>query len=142
VFVVFDTNVLISRVLGSKESAVSRSVRFLLEKGACPLFSEATLKELSEVLGRSKFDPYISQEKRQHFLSQMREISIVIPIDRHFTDCRDPKDNMFLDVSVCGGAEYLITGDADLLVLHPFEGVNILSPIYFLESDFCRNFNP
>jgi predicted nucleic acid-binding protein len=47
--------------------------------------------------------------------------------------CRDPKDNKFLEVAVAGQAEVLVSGDEDLLVLHPFRGIPIVSPAEFLE---------
>lgn len=130
--VIFDTNVLVSRLLGAKESPPARAVRLVMEGTGAHLFSEATFQELGDVLIRAKFDPYLSREKRLHFLSEMRELSEFVTINRTFSLCRDPRDNKFLDLSACGNANYLITGDEDLLELHPFEGVSILSPASFL----------
>jgi uncharacterized protein len=56
-----------------------------------------------------------------------------IPVMPAITVCRDSKDNHILDLAVQGSARYIITGDADLLALHPFQGVLILSPTAFLE---------
>ena len=130
--VIFDTNVLVSRLLAAKESPPARAVRLVIEGAGAHLFSEATFQELGDVLSRAKFDPYLSREKRLHFLSEMRELSEFVTIDRTFSLCRDPRDNKFLDLAVCGNANYLVTGDEDLLTLHPFEGVSILSPVSFL----------
>lgn len=130
--VVFDTNVLVSRLLAAKESPPAQAVRLVMEGTAVHLFSEATFQELGDVLSRPKFDSYLSREKRLHFLFEMRELSEFVTINRTFSICRDPRDNKFLDLAVCGNADYLITGDEDLLELHPFEGVSILSPASFL----------
>ena len=46
---------------------------------------------------------------------------------------RDHKDDKFLEVAVNGKADYLITGDRDVLVLHPFRDVQIITPATFLE---------
>ena len=46
--------------------------------------------------------------------------------------CRDPKDDKFLEVAVHGRAELILTGDTDLLVLHPFRGIAILTPADYL----------
>jgi predicted nucleic acid-binding protein len=46
--------------------------------------------------------------------------------------CRDPNDDKFLDVAVNGGADVLITGDADLLALNPYEGIPILTAADYL----------
>jgi predicted nucleic acid-binding protein len=46
--------------------------------------------------------------------------------------CRDPDDDKFLEVAMSGGADWIVTGDADLLALHPFEGIAIVTPADFL----------
>ena len=46
--------------------------------------------------------------------------------------CRDPKDDKFLELALSGAATHLISGDDDLLALHPFRGVAILSPHDFI----------
>ncbi len=48
------------------------------------------------------------------------------------TACRDPKDNKFLEVAVAGRADVIVSGDKDLLVLHPLQGIAIESPRDFL----------
>ncbi|BEV09294.1 MULTISPECIES: putative toxin-antitoxin system toxin component, PIN family [unclassified Methylophilus] len=127
--VVCDTNTLISYLL-LPNSVSSIAVRKAFEQGVL-LVSESTLNELADVLSRPKFDRYISLEDRQAFFrlfSRMYErVNIVYPVNA----CRDPKDNQFLEVAVNGGASMIITGDADLLVLHPFQGISILTAAQF-----------
>jgi predicted nucleic acid-binding protein len=48
------------------------------------------------------------------------------------TDCRDPKDNKFLELAIDGNADYIITGDPDLLILHSYRGISIVTPSQFL----------
>ena len=48
--------------------------------------------------------------------------------------CRDPEDDHILELAVNGNATYIVTGDADLLVLNPFRGVKILTPAEFLQA--------
>jgi len=57
-----------------------------------------------------------------------------VEITETITECRDPKDNKFLELAVCGGADCLISGDGDLLALHPFRGIRILPPQAFLNE--------
>lgn len=127
--VVCDTNTLISYLL-LPNSAPALAVRKALGHGVL-LVSESTLNELADVLSRPKFDRYISIEDRQAFFklfSRVYErVNIVCPV----TACRDPKDNQFLEVAVNGDASIIITGDEDLLVLHPFQGVSILTAAQF-----------
>jgi uncharacterized protein len=51
------------------------------------------------------------------------------------TACRDPKDDMFLELALTANADCIISRDEDLLVLHPFENIPILNT-----SDFMRRF--
>lgn len=49
-------------------------------------------------------------------------------------DCRDPKDNKFLEIAISGNADCIVSGDKDLMVLHPYRGISILTPMQFLEQ--------
>ena len=55
-----------------------------------------------------------------------------IPITRVIQVCGDPKDDKFLELAVKGSARLIITGEADLLALHPFHGIEILTPARYL----------
>jgi len=55
-------------------------------------------------------------------------------IAHRFTDCHDPSDNKFLDLAVSGSASFIISGDRDLLELHPFYEIPILKPAAYLEA--------
>lgn len=50
-------------------------------------------------------------------------------------ECRDPKDNKYLELAISGHAESLITGDEDLLVLNPFRNIKIITVLEFLDTD-------
>lgn len=63
-----------------------------------------------------------------------------IEITESITICRDRKDDKFLEVAVNGKADYLITGDRDLLVLHPFRNIQIPNPSRF-SGTLMRYFN-
>jgi putative PIN family toxin of toxin-antitoxin system len=95
--------------------------------------SDATLEELASVLSRHKFDPYVSLEERKTFLRLLGGAAKIVPIHRHFQACRDPKDDKFLDLAVNGAANTIISGDKDLLSLHPFHGIPILKAADYLK---------
>lgn len=128
---VLDTNCLISRLL-MPGGIAARAVDHALACGTV-LMSEATLDELSETLARRKFDRYVSVSDRQRFLVLLGTIARLIPVVHGIAVCRDPKDDKFLHLALAGEAEAIVSGDRDLLVLHPFRGVAILSP-----GDFFR----
>lgn len=127
---VIDTNLWISRLLAPAGTA-AKAVDHALSLGI-PLMSEETLAELSEVLSRARFDPYVSREDRQHFMRLLGGIVRVVPITQRIAACRDPRDDKFLDVALNGAAQLILTGDQDLLELHPFHGIEIVSPAAFL----------
>lgn len=131
--VVVDTNVLISRLL-APDSPPGRAVSHAVRYGQL-LASDATLGELADVLGRTKFDRYLTLEERQQFIRLLVRIVEKPPITHRFTDCKDPKDNAFLDLAVSGTAQAIITGDRDLLTLHPFQNIPILTPADYLVSE-------
>lgn len=130
---VVDTNCWISRLLLPGASA-AQAVDHALAWGI-PLVSEETLAELSNVLSRPKFDRYVSPADRQQFLRLLGGVVRVITITQRIAACRDPDDDRFLDVALNGGAEIILTGDRDLLALHPFHGIRILNPADFLLLD-------
>jgi predicted nucleic acid-binding protein len=81
---------------------------------------------------RKKFDPYASLAKRINFLQVLNDRAEIVTIIESITACRDRKDDKFLEVAVNGKSDYLITGDRDLLVLHPFRNIPIITPIEFI----------
>ena len=131
---VVDTNVLISRLL-SPHSVAARAVDLVITEG-CLLVSEATLSELARVLARPKFDRYVDIEDRREFIRHLSTLVEVITILQRFQACRDPKDDMFLDVAINGQANTIITGDADLLALDPFMEIRIVTPAMWVDRSF------
>ena len=129
---VIDTNTLISHLLLSG-SVPARSVSKALESGDL-LVSDATLTELATVLARPKFNKYLSIDDRKIFFTLLSRVAIRIETLREITACRDPKDDKFLTVAVSGSADAIISGDEDLLILHPFLGIPIMTPKGFLEG--------
>ncbi len=121
-----------SPVLAPNGVAV-RAVRLATSR-TIVLASSETLTELADVLDRLKFDPYASIEERRTFLRLFARIAEQVAILRPIQACRDPRDDKFLALAVNGGADVIVTGDADLLVLDPFHAVRIMTPAAFLSS--------
>ena len=131
---VIDTNVLVSAAL-SGQGQSWRVVAHVLTDGV-PLFSASTFAELVEVLNRPKLQRYLKAARKDEFVSELRSAAVWVEPAEPIRACRDPKDDQFLEVAITGRANFLVTGDKDLLVLHPFRGVPILTPAAFLaETD-------
>ncbi len=128
---VIDTNVLISAVIFPKNQ-LGQIIRKALELH-CFALSETTFAELQQVLNREKFDRYLGKHTRLNFLEKTAakahwiEIDCIAPVQ----DCRDEKDNKFLELALASKADFLITGDLDLLVLDPYCGIRILTATAF-----------
>ena len=129
--IVVDTSCLISRLLLA-DSIPGRAVRKAVDESIL-LVSEATMEELADVLGRSKFDPYISIEDRKQFLRLLGRVAELVPITYPIRECRDPEDDRFLEVALNGRASVILSRDRDLLSLHPWRNVAILSPKDYLK---------
>jgi putative PIN family toxin of toxin-antitoxin system len=128
--VVFDTNVIISALL-IKQSVARQAFDKALQQGKL-LLSLTTLEELNNVLKRKKFDKYIHENERLLFLATLVDKATLIEVNEIVTECRDPKDNKFLELAVSGNAICIVSGDKDLLALHPFRGIPIMTPAVFL----------
>lgn len=124
--VILDANALISRLL-LPQTVAGRAVRRLLEL-AQPLVSESTLEELAKTLSRNKFDRYVTLADRQEFFQKFARVAEWVEVTTIVRECRDPRDNRFLELAVDGRANLIVTEDADLLALSPFRGIAILAP--------------
>jgi uncharacterized protein len=132
---VLDTNVVVSALLSPR--SVPRQAFDLAFSQGIVLISEATFDELDEVLRRPRFERYVAEAERRQFIANFIQDATVIEVTTMITECRDAKDNKFLELAVSGGATRIITGDADLLALHPFRGIAIVTPQQFLVSTGC-----
>lgn len=90
------------------------------------------MSELADVLFRKKLDRYVSQVERTRFLQHLASAAELVPIIRTVHECRDPKDDKFLEVALNGRADVIITGDVDLLRMHPWREIAIVTPVNYL----------
>jgi putative PIN family toxin of toxin-antitoxin system len=124
--------VIISSLLfeGSKPDL---AIRYALQNGNI-LFSLELIEEIDEVLSRAKFRKYITDEEREEFLDGFIDRGILIEVVDAVKECRDPKDDKILELSLSGKADLIISGDKDLLVLNPFRSIEIQSVEQFLKT--------
>lgn len=129
---VVDTNVVVSASVFT--FSVPRQAVENVLRNSILLFSDFTMDELKNVLVRSKFDRYVSREERALFLAQLNARAEFVPTIRLVRECRDPKDDKFLEVALNGRADLIITGDADLLGMHPWREIAIISSSDYLSE--------
>jgi putative PIN family toxin of toxin-antitoxin system len=128
--IVIDTNVFISALLNP--NGTPRKVINLAVNQWVILQSEATYQELETRVSKNKFDKYLSKEDRLNFLASLRKKSLLIQITHQTLICSDADDNKFLELAVSGVADYLITGDNDLLIIKSYQDIPIITPTGFL----------
>lgn len=128
-FFVFDTNVLISAIIDIESS--SAVALFKARTQGRLLISHEIAREYLSVFSREKFDKWISFENRINFIENIIENSMFVNVTQHMLACRDIKDNMFLSLAVSAQANFIVSGDKDLLTLHPFDDIPIFSPVDF-----------
>ncbi len=123
--IVLDSNVILSAALFKGSTP-----RQALDKASITgqiLMSNEILAELTDIFNRPKFDRYSSKQLRNEFLNDFLAIVENVQIVQKITACRDRKDDKFLELAVNGNANYIITGDQDLLVLNLFQDIGIIS---------------
>lgn len=129
--VVVDTNVFISGLL--RESSVPGQAAANARHEAILLVSHATMNELADVLSQPKFDRYVTVRQRIQFIRLIVNLAEFVPIVQTVRECRDPKDDKFLEVALNGRADVIITGDQDLLSMNPWREIEILTPVDYLK---------
>ena len=128
---VLDTNILISAAL--MPGKPFQVLQHVLETSVV-IFSNETFEEILTRLMRPEFDRYISQATRQRFLTDLEAVADWTAITGALRACRDADDDKILETALAAGAECIVIGDQDLLLLHPFQGVAIMTPEAFLTA--------
>jgi hypothetical protein len=133
--IVFDTSTLVSAAL-RPDSTPGRALHNALKNDRIYV-CESSLDELYDVLNRKKFDHYLDLNYRLLFHETLSRYALHIPqrwvlIDAVDPPCRDRNDNLHLALAWAAKAELLISSDQDLLCLHPWRGIPVLTPASFL----------
>ncbi len=134
--VVLDTNVLVSALLF--KGKVSRFVALWQQGTLTPLLSKETFGELKTVLTYPKFG--LDQEEIGGILEDevLPFFEIVDPVEPIKGVCKDPDDDPFIACAVSGGAECVVSGDAQLIGLRQYRTVRFVTPFEFLKRFASR----
>lgn len=126
--VIFDTNVWISFLIGKKLSIIKNHIE---NSSIIIVITNQLLEEIKIVTALPKLQKYFAEEIVNEFIQLLETISINVAIKpTHFIN-RDEKDNFLLDLIDFSKADYLVTGDKDLLENNPFKTAKIVSPADF-----------
>ena len=128
--IIYDTNALISALMYPK--SVSAQALIVGVRHFQLVASNDTWAELETVSSRKKFVKYWQAQDRLLFLAQLAAMTNFYDVTSTVTDCVDVTDNKFLELAVDAKARVIVSGDQDLLSMHPFQGISIISPSEFL----------
>ncbi|TRU49205.1 MAG: putative toxin-antitoxin system toxin component, PIN family [Microcystis aeruginosa Ma_QC_Ch_20071001_S25] len=131
--VIIDTNLWISFLIGKQLASLKY---LLIEKTLVPIFSPQLLNEINLVTKRPKLQNHFPQSKVQELLELLSIIGLCIETKSKINICRDAKDNYLLALAKDSQADFLITGDQDLLILQQFGITKIVTYQQFLV--ICR----
>ena len=129
-FVVFDASTIVSAALKAA-SIPRRTLLFARERHTIAL-SASVFGEIDEVLRREKFAKAGTPNRAQEILGLLTAAAFWITPSERVSECRDAKNNKYLELALAAGAGVLVSSDDDLLVLHPWRGVMIRHPAEFL----------
>jgi putative PIN family toxin of toxin-antitoxin system len=116
-----------------RDSVPERALRHALEQPNRVVISEDVELEYREVILRRKFDRFLPLERRQAFLDVVIATSVNVEISGLVAECADPKDDKYLALAAAAFADVIISGDTrQLLPMHPWRGISILSPAGYL----------
>ena len=129
--IIIDTNIWISFLITKDFTKLDE---IIFSKQGTLIFSQELLDEFLEVVKRPKFKRFFSSSDIELILENIETYADFIHIITKTEKCRDPKDNFLLSLSIDGNADFLLTGDKDLLELKNVGKTSIMTI-----SDFLRH---
>jgi putative PIN family toxin of toxin-antitoxin system len=132
---VLDTNVLVSAAI--KAGGIPAQFIAYAEEHFIWLTSEYILDETAGVLARkhiqTRYRQRVTTARRNDFLTEVRRAAIIVEVKTKLSASADVKDDPVLASAVDGSANYLVTGDRDLLELGTYQEIQIVTPAEFLK---------
>ena len=126
--IIIDTNLWISFLTGRKLSS-------LLDLLSYPEFqlviSTELIEEIHDVVSRPKLAKYYTSENVNMLMKYMKDFSLTFELGNIPSRCRDPKDDYLLELALVSDADFLVTGDKDLLEVKKIGNCQIVTAMEF-----------
>jgi hypothetical protein len=129
--IIIDTNLWISFLITKDFTKLDE---IIFSRHGILVFSQELLDEFLEVARRPKFRRFFSASDIEEILETIGEYADFVKVQTKIEVCRDPKDNFLLSLSIDGNANFLLTGDKDLLDLTEFGETTIITISDFLQD--------
>ena len=126
--VIFDTNVWISFLIGKRLSKIKE---YISNGNIIIVTTKQLIDEIRLVTSRDKIKKYFPKESVKELIDLLEAIAIKVEIKSTHFVCKDPKDNFLFDLIEFSDADYLVTGDKELLKHNPFKSAQVVTPAEF-----------
>lgn len=127
--IILDTNWYVSASINRHSRR--RLYDLLINENLTIFYSRELLAEYESVISRKKFEKFIRPEQVSRFISLVLTRLKAVEIKTLVRLSRDAKDNFLLSMAIDCGADYLVTGDPDLLVIKVFGKTKIIDMTEF-----------
>jgi hypothetical protein len=134
--VVFDASSLVGALL--KAESVPERALLLARTRATLCLSPEVEAEIRAVFSRPKFAPHLAQGRGERILALLTATAASFKPAQPVSDCRDSKDNKYLELALAAAAEFIVSSDDDLLALDPWRGIRIVTPAEFVRQVEAR----
>lgn len=128
---VIDTNLWISFLISNSFVKLDKLIQ---SNKVVFIFSDELLAEFLDVISRPKLKKYFSETDVNNILNTIHNCGEFIDVKSHPTICHDSKDNFLLALCEDAKADYLLTGDEDLLILKKYKKTIIIKLTEYLEK--------
>ena len=129
--VILDTNLWISFLISKDFTQLDE---FIETKQIILAFSKELIDEFKEVVSRPKFERFFSPQDVEELMNKFDFYGKLIEVNSNIKDCRDKKDNFLLNLAIDSKADFLVTGDDDLLILKKIKQTKILTYKEFIKQ--------
>ena len=127
--IVIDTNLLISYIIRGGNSPLSTVIK---NENHIILASSELIEEYVSVLMRPKFQKYFDTVNVADILNGFIKLLTLVHVDSTVKLCRDPNDDFIIQLAISSEADFLITGDNDILILESFGNCQFISLSEFI----------
>jgi len=128
--IVFDASSVVGALLN--QNSLPERALLLARSNDTICLSAAVEAEIREVAGRPKFQKYLTPSRMELILEILTAAAFVVEPSEAVADCRDVKDNKYLELALAAGAEIIVSSDQDLLTLDPWRGIRIMTPAAYV----------
>lgn len=131
---VLDANTLVSAIINKPFSVSQEIYQNFVSKRFLLIVSPSLLAEVEDVLNRNRVMKLHKHatENLQKIISELANLSYVVPGKTEIQVVRDPDDDKIIIAAVEGNAEYIVSRDKDLLDLKEYQGTKIITPEKFM----------